>query len=91
MYTVCQGSRTIYFFLVFALFPIINRILANELKLFYHFVWWDEVKFLISEFFRVMWMCAYVFINYTRTYPEKMDAHYFYTYSIGEHPRFPID
>ena len=50
MYTVGQGSSIFYFFLVFTLFPIMNRILANELKLVDHFVWWEEVKFLFSEF-----------------------------------------
>ena len=91
MYTVGQGSSIFYFFLVFTLFPIMNRILANELKLVDHFVWWEEVKFLFSEFAWSVWMVLYVFIRYTQSFPEKMDLNDFYLYNRGEHPEFPIE
>ena len=91
MYTVGQGSSTFYFFLVFTLFPIMNWILANELKLVDHFVWWEEVKFLFSEFSRVLWMFAHTAIRYSHSYHERWDAGELYWYIKGVHPLFPID
>ncbi len=89
MYTVGQLSSIFYFFIIFIIFPIMNKLLDTDLVLYVKNVWWEDVYFVIKQLFIPIELFKNFIEKYNNFFRQKRIEEDYYMYSRGIHPIHP--
>jgi len=91
MYTVGQISSIFYFFLIFIIFPLINKLLDTQLELYEKNIWWEDVILLTKKLFIPIEYLKNLLVQTNKKFKEKRFNNEYHIYSRGIHPSFSRD
>lgn len=91
MYTVGQISSIFYFFIIFIIFPILNKLQDTTLNLYVKNVWWEDIYYLIKQFLHPLQIIRYFYKNKILSFRERRKRNQYYSFTRGENPNHPRD
>lgn len=91
MYTVGQISSIFYFFIIFIIFPIMNKLLDTNLSLYMKNLWWEDIFILIRQFFLPVEFLKNIIDKFNIFLERQWINAEYRLYKKGVHPDYQVD